>query len=122
MIRRSAELQADHDRGGGFYDFSGYFPTVQGAQKNQPIPDSKTQAAWSTALKHINNGAGNVYEALPHLGAVQTMSPKQEKQEARGWKEFGEGIKGLKAVQARLHRNFGLELRTDPWEVLTEAQ
>lgn len=121
VINAAAEIRASHHPGAELIDFSTYFPTVHEAQKYRPIPDGRTQAAWSTALKHLNNGAGDVYEALPHLGTGQSMGPEQEKQEARGWKEFGEGIKGLKAVQARLHRSFGLVLLTDPWEVTPEV-
>jgi hypothetical protein len=117
VINMAAEIQARHARRAWIVDFSHFFPTVHDAQKYDPIPDRKTQTAWSTALGHLNNGAGDILDSS-QLGIVQSQSPEQVKQEARGWKEFGEGIKGLKAVEARLHRTFGLDPLTDPWEVL----
>jgi hypothetical protein len=88
VINMAAEIQARHARRAWIIDFSHFFPTVHDAQKYDPIPDRKTQTAWSTALGHLNNGAGDILDSS-QLGIVQSQSPEQVKQEARGWKEFG---------------------------------
>lgn len=110
----AADVQARHEREALIIDFTRFFETVHAAQKYAPIPDRATQTAWKTALQHLNNGAGDVYDASA-LGRGTEDDPKSREQIDHGWKEFGEGVKGLKTLQTRLHRAFGLDLRTDPW-------
>ncbi|MFH8939438.1 hypothetical protein [Streptomyces griseosporeus] len=110
----AADVQARHERDALIIDFTGLFDTVHAAQKYAPIPDRATQTAWKTALQHLSSGAGDVYNASA-LGRGTEDDPKSREQIDHGWKEFGEGVKGLKALQTRLHRQFGLDLRTDPW-------
>jgi hypothetical protein len=113
-VRGEAEaVYSHHDDDFWFIDFSRLFDQVHEAQEYPPIPDRKTQAAWSAALKHVSNGGGDVFNAT-RFGTAQSQSAERAKQEAQGWKELAEGIKGLKAVEARLHRTFGLDPLTAP--------
>ncbi|MGA5042076.1 hypothetical protein ACPCA8_34380 [Streptomyces capoamus] len=97
------------------YDFGPFFDTLDRIREDDPIPDVKTQATWSAALKHLHDGAGDIFDAT-RLDGMQSQSPSEAAQETRGWKEFDEGIKYLKATQRRLHRTFGLTLLNDPWK------
>jgi len=97
------------------YDFGTFFRTLDRVRAYGPIPDVKTQATWSAALKDLNDGAADILNAT-RLDGTQSQSPREAAQEAQGWKEFDEGIKHLKATQTRLHRTFGLTPPNDPWK------
>ena len=111
----TADLQAEHQRGDAIIDFTQFFSTVQAAQHYAPIPERTTQSLWSTALKDLNDGAGDVYEAAP-LSSGVAPDAAHRKREAKGWTEFEAGVKALKSAEARLHSTFGLDLLPDPWE------
>ncbi|MEV1078319.1 hypothetical protein AB0I98_08705 [Streptomyces sp. NPDC050211] len=113
MRREAEEVYAQHAEGDWVIDFTWYFDRVHEAQKYPPIPDRKTQAAWSAALKHVNNGGDDILDST-RLGTVESQSAEQAKEEARGWKELAEGIKDLKALEVRLHDVFGLDPLTSP--------
>ncbi|MEU6594095.1 hypothetical protein ABZ923_33625 [Streptomyces sp. NPDC046881] len=106
------DLQTSNDWA---YDFGPFFNTLDRVREYGPIPDVKTQATWSAALKHLQDGAGDILNAT-RLDGTQSQSPSEAAQETQGWKEFDEGIKYLKATQTRLHRTFGLTLPNDPWK------
>ncbi|MEV6005633.1 hypothetical protein AB0M29_02380 [Streptomyces sp. NPDC051976] len=111
----AADLQAEHQRGAAIIDFTQFFSTVHTAQHYAPVPDRATQSLWSTALKDLNDGAGDVYESAP-LGSGVTPDAAHRKREAKGWTEFEAGVKALKSAEARLHYSFHLDLSSDPWE------
>ncbi|MEU6064942.1 hypothetical protein ABZ864_10725 [Streptomyces sp. NPDC047082] len=106
------DLQTSND---WVYDFGPFFDTLDRVREYGPIPDVKTQATWSAALKHLHDGAGDVLNST-RLDGMHSQSPSEAAQETRGWKEFDEGIRRLKATQTRLHRTFGLTPLNDPWE------
>ncbi|MFG2651318.1 hypothetical protein [Streptomyces sp. NPDC048436] len=108
---RSKEIYSHHAEDNWSIDFSLFFDRSKEAQEYPPIPDRKTQAAWSTALKHVRSGASDIYMSN-QLGIVR--GSKEVKREAHGWKELAQGVKGLKAIEARLHREFGLDPLTSP--------
>jgi hypothetical protein len=105
-VREEAkEIYSHHAEDSWVIDFSMFFDYVDGALEYPPIPDRKTQAAWSTALKHIKYGGADVRGAN-QIGIVR--NPEQVRREAHGWKELAKGIEGLDAVEARLHHTFGI--------------
>jgi hypothetical protein len=118
VIRAAVDIREEtRSQDGWVIDFGPFFDEVHDAQKYAPIPDRETQTAWKSALKHLNSGAGDVYDSTA-FGRVETQSPKQQKQEARGWKEFDQGVKALKTVDSRVHGTFHVERpSTDPWDV-----
>ncbi|ATW52199.1 hypothetical protein [Streptomyces xantholiticus] len=112
--RRAEEVHSHHDEDMWVIDFSWFFDDLREAREYPPIPDPKTQAAWAAALKNISEGGGAVYDAT-RLGTGETsQSAEEARQVERGWKELAKGIKGLKAVEERLSRTFGLEPLTPP--------
>ncbi|MBT2365912.1 hypothetical protein J7E88_11495 [Streptomyces sp. ISL-10] len=114
-VRRQAEeVYSHHDQDMWVIDFTWFFDDVKEAQEYPPIPDPKTQAAWSTALKHINEGGGAVYDATRLDTGESSQSTEKARQMDRGWKELAKGIKGLSAVEERLNRTLGLEPLSAP--------
>ncbi|GGW49865.1 hypothetical protein [Streptomyces xantholiticus] len=112
--RQAEEVYSHHDEDMWVIDFTWFFDYVREAQEYPPIPDPKTQAAWSAALKNISEGGGAVYDAT-RLGTGETsQSAEEARQVERGWKELAKGIKGLEAVEERLGRTFGLQALTAP--------
>ncbi|MGW6209246.1 hypothetical protein ACWF9B_37095 [Streptomyces sp. NPDC055089] len=95
-------------------DFGGLMDALSTARLFDSLPDPKTRTAWSAAIDHLDEGAREVLDSAPEVGLIQ--SPQETGQALRGWHTFDEGIKSLKAAQARLHRAFGLKPSPDPWE------
>jgi predicted small secreted protein len=112
--RLAEEVHSHHDEEMWVIDFTWVFDGVREAQEYPPIPDPKTQAAWSAALKDISEGGGAVYDATRLGTGDSSQSAEEARQVERGWKELAKGIKGLKAVEERLGRTFGLEPLTAP--------
>ncbi|MFF3322552.1 hypothetical protein [Streptomyces sp. NPDC002889] len=114
-VRGQAEaVHSHHDEDLWVIDFTPFFDDVHEAQEYPPIPDPKTQAAWSAALKHISEGGGAVYDATRLDIGESSQSAEEARQMDLGWKELAKGVKGLKAVEERLSRTFGLEPLTAP--------
>ncbi|WP_328893706.1 hypothetical protein [Streptomyces sp. NBC_00236] len=95
-------------------DFGGLMDALTTARSFSSLPDPKTRTAWSGAIDQLEAGALEVLDSAPEVGLIQ--SPQETGQALRGWHTFDEGIKSLKAAQARLHRAFGLSPSPDPWE------
>lgn len=95
-------------------DFGGLMDALSTARLFNSLPDPKTRTAWSAAIDQLDAGALEVLDSAPETGLIQ--SPQEAGQALRGWHTFDEGIKSLKAAQARLHRTFGLKPSPDPWE------
>ncbi|MEU9201434.1 hypothetical protein [Streptomyces sp. NPDC048332] len=95
-------------------DFGGLMDALSTARLFDSLPDPKTRTAWSAAIDHLDEGAREVLDSAPEVGLIQ--SPQETGQALRGWHTFDEGIKSLKAAQARLHGTFGLNPSPDPWE------
>lgn len=95
-------------------DFGGLMDALTTARSFSSLPDPKTRTAWSGAIDQLEAGALEVLDSAPEVGLIQ--SPQETGQALRGWHTFDEGIKSLKAAQARLHRTFGLSPSPDPWE------
>ncbi|WP_393063344.1 hypothetical protein [Streptomyces sp. LN549] len=95
-------------------DFDGLMEALNAARLFISLPDPKTRTAWSAAIEYLDEGAREVLDSAPEDSLIQ--SPAEGGQALRGWHTFDEGIKNLKAAQARLHRTFGLKPSPDPWE------
>ncbi|WP_327306223.1 hypothetical protein OG730_24260 [Streptomyces sp. NBC_01298] len=78
------------------------------------IPEQKTQDVWAEARKHLSSGMGTVLNASG-LGVSRTSEEKAAEEEAIGWAEIDEGIKGLKETDDRL-RALGCMPTEDPWK------
>ncbi|MFJ4526244.1 hypothetical protein ACIP4Y_35925 [Streptomyces sp. NPDC088810] len=115
LVSQAVDIQDLQTQDDWVHDFGPFFDTLDRVREYGPIPDRKTQATWSAALSHLRHGAGGILNAN-RLASPQSKSPSEAAQEARGWKQFSEGIKDLKATQTRLHRTFGLTPLNDPWE------
>ncbi|MEU9089331.1 hypothetical protein [Streptomyces sp. NPDC048428] len=95
-------------------DFGGLMDALSTARLFDSLPDPKTRTAWSAAIEHLDEGAREVLDSAPEDRLIQ--SPQEAAQALRGWRTFDEGIKYLKAAQARLHRTYDLKPSPDPWE------
>lgn len=95
-------------------DFGGLMDALTTARLFSSLPDPKTRTAWSGAIDQLEAGAREVLDSAPEGRLIQ--SPQETGQALQGWHTFDEGIKSLKATQARLHRTFGLSPSPDPWE------
>lgn len=95
-------------------DFGGLMDALTTARLFSSLPDPKTRTVWSAAIDQLEAGAREVLDSAPEVGLIQ--SPQETGQALQGWHTFDEGIKSLKATQARLHRTFGLKASPDPWE------
>ncbi|TXS42793.1 hypothetical protein EAO72_13120 [Streptomyces sp. or43] len=96
-------------------DFGGLMDALTTARLFSSLPDPRTRTAWSAAIDQLEAGAREVLDSAPEVGLIQ--SPQETGQALQGWHTFDEGIKSLKATQARLHRTFGLSPSPDPWTV-----
>lgn len=95
-------------------DFGGLMDALTTARLFNSLPDPKTRTDWSGAIDQLEAGAREVLDSAPEDRLIQ--SPQETGQALQGWHTFDEGIKSLKAAQARLHRTFGLSPSPDPWE------
>lgn len=95
-------------------DFGGLMDALTTARLFSSLPDPKTRTAWSGAIDQLDAGAREVLDSAPEGRLFQ--SPQETGQALQGWHTFDEGIKSLKAAQARLHHTFGLSPSPDPWE------
>nr|WSW69442.1 hypothetical protein OG461_26405 [Streptomyces sp. NBC_00995] len=94
-------------------DFGALMDALSTARLFTALPDPKTRTDWAAAIEHLDQGAREVLDSAPEGGLIQ--SPQQTGQALRGWHTFDEGIKSLKAAQARLRGTFGLTPSPDPW-------
>ncbi|MEU5659079.1 hypothetical protein ABZ802_26170 [Streptomyces sp. NPDC047737] len=95
-------------------DFGPLLDAVEKAGLPGTIPDAKTQTAWSRALDKLEDGANAVLEGSRRVGVPDSSDDPDRA--ALGWLTFDEGVKELKAAQARLDRPFGLRPSPDPWK------
>ncbi|MEU1347579.1 hypothetical protein [Streptomyces sp. NPDC005795] len=117
LIKEAVKAQAGRPRGDlelVILDFTGLTEAISTARLFSALPDPKTQTAWSAAIDHLDEGAHQVLGSAPENSLIQ--SPEEGGQAARGWHTFDEGIKSLKAAQARLNHTFGLKPSPDPWK------
>ncbi|MER6116062.1 hypothetical protein [Streptomyces sp. NPDC001743] len=96
-------------------DFEGLMAALDTARLFRSLPDPKTRTAWTAAIDHLEEGARTVLDSAPETSMIQ--SPEETAQAARGWHTYDQGIKSLKAAQARLDHTFGLKPSPDPWAV-----
>ncbi|HEY3483481.1 MAG TPA: hypothetical protein VGL02_31825, partial [Streptomyces sp.] len=111
----TAKIQKYHEIHSSIIDFTQFFSDINSAKQYAPIPDRACQSLWSTALKDLADGGDDVYQSAP-LGSGTSPGAAQRKGEAKGWKEFDAGVTSLKAAEARLHKSFGLDLHSNPWD------
>jgi hypothetical protein len=94
-------------------DFGGLMEALSTARVFSSLPDPKSRTAWIAAIEDLEEGAREVLDSAPEDRFFQ--SPEEAGQALRGWQTFDEGIKSLKAAQARLDHTFGLKPSPDPW-------
>ncbi|MFZ4266235.1 hypothetical protein [Streptomyces arboris] len=117
LIKESVKAQAGRPRGEletVTVDFGGLMEALSTARVFRSLPDPKTGTAWAAAIEHLDEGAREVLDALPKDRMI--LTPGETGQVLRGWNTYDEGLKSLKAAQARLDRTFGLKPLPDPWE------
>ncbi|MFJ4961109.1 hypothetical protein ACIP6P_01385 [Streptomyces sp. NPDC088729] len=95
-------------------DFGGLQDALSTARLFGSIPDPKTRKTWSAAIERLDEGTREVLDSAPEGRTFQ--SPAETGQALRGWHTFDQGLKSLKATEARLRRAFGLQPPSDPWE------
>ncbi len=117
LIEEAVKAQAGRPRGEletVTVDFGGLMEALSTARVFRSLPDPKTGTAWAAAIEHLDEGAREVLDALPKDRMI--LTPGETGQVLRGWNTYDEGLKSLKATQARLDRTFGLRPSSDPWE------
>ncbi|MFD8800194.1 hypothetical protein [Streptomyces atroolivaceus] len=116
LINEAAEVRAgrpDEPLDLVTLDFGDLMNALDTARMLGSVPDPETRTAWSLAVEQLDAGARELLGSAPENSLFQ--SPEQAGQAWRGWHTFDEGIKSLKAAEARLRDAFGLKPPSDPW-------
>ncbi|MEV4881346.1 hypothetical protein [Streptomyces cyaneofuscatus] len=117
LIEEAVKAQAGRPRGEletVTVDFGGLMEALTTARVFRSLPDPKTGTAWAAAIEHLGEGARQVLDGLPKDRMI--LTPAETGEVLRGWDTYDEGLKSLKAAQARLDRTFGLKPSPDPWD------